>query len=388
MKKIIALVVVLSVLFGAMQTDVFAAGNGPEAVYEKGMGCFEEKEYADAFSYFYIAGEARHYAPAENMLGVCYRDGLGTEQDLEEAEKYFRLSADQGYEPAQENLAVLGEVKSANEAEKRETYQNAVNLYFDGKYEEAREVFEALGEYEHSTEFIVMCNKEIQEQGGGKETPVSDPAPNSQSSNDSSSGGMIVPPESQNPDMSAVNLDVVQDSSGKYVLTINGSKLAWGQSIESAAQFCNQNGLEVKHFDNDINKDAFTLDQNIIFGGTIDVSKAFYIRRAANSSKLQQIDLHNESRCDENTAIESGQHVYQTLQYKFGTPDKGVRLYANNEWSDFGANQLSEAVNKLINSEIDYGFVAVNYKNISLYIVRYTDKKGPYYNVQLTLIAS
>ena len=43
MKKIIMLLIVVSVLFGATQTDVFATGNGKEAQYEKGMGYFEKK---------------------------------------------------------------------------------------------------------------------------------------------------------------------------------------------------------------------------------------------------------------------------------------------------------------------------------------------------------
>ncbi len=106
-------------------------------------------------------------------MGVCYRDGLGTEQDLEEAEKYFQLSADQGYEPAQENLAGLGEVKSAKEAEKRETYQDAINLFFDRKYEEARAAFESLGDYERSADFMRMCDEATQEPKEKKGVPVS-----------------------------------------------------------------------------------------------------------------------------------------------------------------------------------------------------------------------
>ena len=107
MKKTIALIIVLSVLFGAMQTNVFAAGTGPDAQYEKGMEYFEENDFDSAFSYFQISGEIKSYAPSQNMLGVCYRDGLGTEQNLGEAEKYFSLSADQGYPPAQENVSCL-----------------------------------------------------------------------------------------------------------------------------------------------------------------------------------------------------------------------------------------------------------------------------------------
>ena len=107
MKRVFTLIFVLSVLLGIIHIDVFAAGNGPEAQYEKGMDYFEIDDFDSAFSYFQISGEVKGYAPSQNMLGVCYRDGLGTERDLAEAERYFKLSADQGYAPAQENLKTM-----------------------------------------------------------------------------------------------------------------------------------------------------------------------------------------------------------------------------------------------------------------------------------------
>ena len=177
MKKIVALIIVISILLTMAQVNVFAAGNGPEAQYEEGMEFFEQKDYDRAFSRFQISGDAREYTPAQNMLGVCYRDGLGVEQDLGEAERYFKLSADQGYAPAQDNLAALIEEKSVKEAEKKEAYQNAINLYFEGKYAEAKEAFEALGDYERSADFVAMCEKAIQEQNKKKETPVTTSVP-------------------------------------------------------------------------------------------------------------------------------------------------------------------------------------------------------------------
>ncbi len=166
MKKIIAMIMALSVLLGAMQTNVFAAGTGPDAQYEKGMEYLGENDYDSAFSYFQISGEVKGYAPSQNMLGVCYRDGLGTEQDLEEAERYFNLSADQGYIPAQENLAAIYEENAEKEAEKSNAYQEAMNLFFEGKYEEAKAEFEALGNYERSADFAAMCENLLQEDKG------------------------------------------------------------------------------------------------------------------------------------------------------------------------------------------------------------------------------
>ncbi len=107
MKKIISIFVVISVFLAFLYADSLAAGNSAENMYDEGMEFFEQKDYDRAFARFQVSGEVRGYAPSQNMLGVCYRDGLGTERDLEKAEEYFSLSAAQDYAPAQENLASL-----------------------------------------------------------------------------------------------------------------------------------------------------------------------------------------------------------------------------------------------------------------------------------------
>ena len=164
MKKIIVVIIVISILLTVVQVNAFASGNGTEALYKTGMDYFEKKDYDSAFSYFLISGERKGYAPSQNMLGVCYRDGLGTAKNIEEAEKYFKLSGNQGFIPAQENLAALYDQENTDaETEKSDAYQDAMNLFFEGKYEEAKTAFKALGGYEHSADFIAICEKEIQD---------------------------------------------------------------------------------------------------------------------------------------------------------------------------------------------------------------------------------
>ncbi len=107
MKKILSLIIVISVLLTIIQIDVYATDSIAEKMYEEGMAFFEQEDYDRAFAHFQISGEVKGYAPAQNMLGICYRDGLGTEPDIAEAERCFRLSAEQGCIPAQENLSLI-----------------------------------------------------------------------------------------------------------------------------------------------------------------------------------------------------------------------------------------------------------------------------------------
>ena len=99
MKKIPSfLFIVLFLLIFPVQPAFFAEEKTvAEHQYETGMEYFEEGDYERAFSYFQISGEVKKYAPAQYMLGVCYRDGLGVERNQNEAEKYFSLAAAQGY---------------------------------------------------------------------------------------------------------------------------------------------------------------------------------------------------------------------------------------------------------------------------------------------------
>ncbi len=122
MKRILVMLIVIAGLLSCVQANCYSVGNSVEAMYEEGIKFFEKEDYDRAFARFQISGEVKGYAPVQNMLGVCYRDGLGTEQDIAEAEKCFRLSAEQGYAPAKENLtALVGEQKSEKEKTAKES---------------------------------------------------------------------------------------------------------------------------------------------------------------------------------------------------------------------------------------------------------------------------
>ncbi len=161
MKKILALIIMLSICLTSVNIEILAAGNSSEKMFEEGLEFFEKGDYDRAFARFQVSGDAKGYSPAQNMLGVCYRDGLGTEQDITEAERYFRLSAAQGYAEAEENLTALLESQVSVE-DKSIAYQEAMNLFFAGLYEEAKAAFEALGDYERSADFVAMCDQKME----------------------------------------------------------------------------------------------------------------------------------------------------------------------------------------------------------------------------------
>lgn len=116
MKRFVILFLVALFII-SVPVDVFAAGNSAEDMYEEGMQYYEKADYDRAFARFQISGEVKGYAPSLNMLGVCYRDGLGTEPDLKEAERLFSLSSDRGYAPAAESLAELQTAIVSEEAQ-------------------------------------------------------------------------------------------------------------------------------------------------------------------------------------------------------------------------------------------------------------------------------
>ena len=156
MKKIFSLLLVMAMIVSVVHVVSYASDSIAEKRYEEGLAYFESGDYDMAFSFFFIAGEEKGYAPAQNMLGVCYRDGLGTEQNLSEAERYFLLAVDQNYQDAINNINAL-------KNEKEEKYQKGVALYLNGDYEGAAEIFRSLNGYSQSSGFLNAIADQTQE---------------------------------------------------------------------------------------------------------------------------------------------------------------------------------------------------------------------------------
>ena len=156
MKRILVFLLVMIILISGIAVNAYSDDAIAEKRYNSGMDCFEKQDYEQAFSYFLIAGEVNGYAAAQNMLGICYRDGLGTQKDSAEAERYFKLASDQGYQKAADNLAKMSEEKEA-------VYQKAIELFLRGDLGEAKVLFQSLEGYERSADFISMCEKMTEE---------------------------------------------------------------------------------------------------------------------------------------------------------------------------------------------------------------------------------
>lgn len=85
------------------------------------------KNYTRAVKYFRKAAE-QGYAPAQNMLGICYEYGRGVEQDYAKAVEWLRKAAVQGHALAQFNLGYcyyLGRVVEQDYAKAVEWYRKA-----------------------------------------------------------------------------------------------------------------------------------------------------------------------------------------------------------------------------------------------------------------------
>ena len=74
----------------------------------KGAELYDEKNHSEAIKYFKLAAD-QGYAPAQDQLGFAYENGYGVKQSDVEAIKYYKLSADQGYSGAQYNLGYMYE---------------------------------------------------------------------------------------------------------------------------------------------------------------------------------------------------------------------------------------------------------------------------------------
>ena len=74
---------------------------------EDAINAYEKGDYKTAVHIFTKLAK-QGSAEAQFHLGVCYENGLGVKQSYEEAVKWYRKAAEQGFAPAQKVLKILG----------------------------------------------------------------------------------------------------------------------------------------------------------------------------------------------------------------------------------------------------------------------------------------
>jgi TPR repeat protein len=85
-----------------------AAADRGDAVAQIHLGTFlhSDENFEEAARYFALAAD-QGYTPGETNLGLCYEAGKGTEVDLGKARYWFERAAAKSFEPAIEALARL-----------------------------------------------------------------------------------------------------------------------------------------------------------------------------------------------------------------------------------------------------------------------------------------
>ena len=69
--------------------------------FENAEDAFEQEDYETAYKLYLPLAEQGH-AESQSILGLMYKNGQGVPDDIKEAVKWFRLSAEQGNVKAQE----------------------------------------------------------------------------------------------------------------------------------------------------------------------------------------------------------------------------------------------------------------------------------------------
>ncbi len=121
MKKIFGIVVVfVSIFMSCYKPDFFPA-------YEKATKLYEQKKYSDAFPIMFGLAK-KGFAPAQNMIGIVYKKGLGEVRSEKEAVKWFFLAAEKGDELGQVNL---GDMYRDGGIEIKKDFAKAIHFYND-----------------------------------------------------------------------------------------------------------------------------------------------------------------------------------------------------------------------------------------------------------------
>jgi TPR repeat protein len=93
-------------------------------MYREGKGVTQD--YEEAVKWFRQAAE-QGFAEGQNNLGWMYQNGLGVTKNVDEAVKWYKKSAEQGLATAKDNLGQMGLGVSPDAVEAVKWYRNLLN---------------------------------------------------------------------------------------------------------------------------------------------------------------------------------------------------------------------------------------------------------------------
>lgn len=78
----------------------------PRKLCNKGVECFNAKQYKQAFAYFELSA-AKNHAHAQSWLGYCYENAVATEKDIIRAAFYYLQAAEQNHSFSQARVGMF-----------------------------------------------------------------------------------------------------------------------------------------------------------------------------------------------------------------------------------------------------------------------------------------
>jgi len=94
------------ILAVAVALGVTGVSGQASAGFSEAMAAYRVADYQTAYREFLPLAE-KGMAAAQYKLGLMYENGRGVAKDLDQAEKWYGLAADQGYSSAQYNLGFV-----------------------------------------------------------------------------------------------------------------------------------------------------------------------------------------------------------------------------------------------------------------------------------------
>ena len=188
------------------------------------------------------------------------------------------------------------------------------------------------------------------------------------------------------PKVSGKGLEVVWDTTKTikpgYSLLIDGKKLDWNNTLNSAVQVFKDNGFEVYP----VSESQANLEkQNIVFCNTIPVR---FVRVGKNTKDdgLNSVSMILDSATDFESTVAMAEDLNQKLQNCLGSVRRTMKIYMDDKNADVSDLDARSAMNKAFSSGADYVLVSIEYnESLNIYIQprKWNDKL--FYDFEISL---